>query len=298
MRKAIEPLVVGLVHGEIADRHVELHVIVERDELLRQARVLRVVDQRLPALLLLDLAGAREQRLQVAVFADELRRGLDADARHARHVVGGIADQRLHLDDLFRRHAEFLDHLGAADLLVLHGVEHDDAVGDELHQVLVRGDDGGGGARFAGLAHIGRDQVVGFETVLLEARKVEGLHRFADELELRPQVVRRIGPVRLVVGIHLGAERLLRLVEDHGEMGRPFLRRHVAQELPQHVAEAEHGVELEPVGLAVDRRQRVIGAEDVAGAVDEKDVIAFLQRRRGGGVGGAFCAAGMMAVNI
>ena len=54
-----EPLVVGLMHGEIADRHVEHHVIVEGDELLRQARVLRVLDQRLPALLLLDLGNAR-----------------------------------------------------------------------------------------------------------------------------------------------------------------------------------------------------------------------------------------------
>ena len=54
-----EPLVVGLMHGEIADRHVEHHVIVEGDELLRQARVFRVLDQRLPALLLLDLGNAR-----------------------------------------------------------------------------------------------------------------------------------------------------------------------------------------------------------------------------------------------
>ena len=278
-----EPFVVGLVHGEIADRHVELHVIVERDQLLRHARRFGVVDQRLPALLLLDLGRAEEQRFQIAIFADELRRGLDADAGHARHVVGRIADQRLHVDDLFRRHAEFLDHLGAADLLVLHGVEHDDAVGDELHQILVRGHDGRGGAGFAGLAHIGRDQVVGLEAVLLQARQVEGVHRFAHELELRPQIVGRIGPVRLVVGIHCRAEGLLRLVEYHREMGRPLVGFHIAQQLPQHVAEAEHRIELQPVGFAVDRRQRVIGAENVAGAIDEKDVIAFRQRLGGNG---------------
>ena len=33
-----QPFVVGLVHGEIVDRHIELHVIVERNELLRDAR--------------------------------------------------------------------------------------------------------------------------------------------------------------------------------------------------------------------------------------------------------------------
>ena len=238
-----QPLVVGLVHGEIADRHVELHPVVEGNELLRQTRLLRVVDQRLAALVLLDLGSAGEQRFQVAIFADELRRSLDADPGYARHVVGRIADQRLHLDDLLRWHAEFLDHLGPADLLVLHGVEHDDAVIDELHQVLVRGDDGGGGAGRAGLAHIGRDQVVGLESVLFQAGNVEGVDRLADELELRAQIVGRIGPVRLIVGVHLRAERLLRLVEDHREMRRLVLL-HVAQELPQHVAEAEHRVEL------------------------------------------------------
>ena len=116
------------------------------------------------------------------------------------------------------------------------------------------------------------------------------------------QIVGRIGPVRLVVGIHVGAEGLFRLVEDDGEMGRPLLRLHVAQKLPQHVAEAEHGVELQPVRLAVDRRQRVIGAENVAGAVDQKDVVAFLHRLGGDRLGCAglaaagfdFCAAGMM----
>ena len=152
------------------------------------------------------------------------------------------------------------------------------------------------------LAHIGRDQVVGLEAVLFQARQVERLHRLADELELRLEVVGRIGPVRLVVGIHLRAERLFRLVEDDGEMGRPLLRLHVAQKLPQHVAEAEHGIELQPVRFAVDRRQRVIGAENVAGAVDQKDVVALLHRLGGDRAGGDrvaaagfdFCAAGMM----
>ncbi len=40
---------------------------------------------------------------EVAIGVDQLGRGLDADAGHARHVVGGIAGQRLHVDDLVRR---------------------------------------------------------------------------------------------------------------------------------------------------------------------------------------------------
>jgi hypothetical protein len=67
-----------------------------------------------------------------------------------------------------------------------------------------------------------------------------------------------------------------------------FLRRHVAQQLPQHVAEAEHGIDLQPVGFAVQRRQRVIGAENVGGTVDQEDVVAFGGGFDGGGFGGGF----------
>ena len=73
---------------------------------------------------------------------------------------------------------------------------------------------------FAGFAHIGRDQVVGLEAGLLEARQVEGAHGVADQPELRNEVGGRIRPVRLVVGIELVAEGMFRLVEHHGEMGR------------------------------------------------------------------------------
>ena len=50
-------LVVGLVHRELVDRHVERHVLVERHQPLGDARELGIVDQVLPALLLLDLAA-------------------------------------------------------------------------------------------------------------------------------------------------------------------------------------------------------------------------------------------------
>ena len=151
--------------------------------------------------------------------------------------------------------------------------------------------------RFAGEPRIGRDQVVGLEAGLLQAGNVEGAHRLADQRELRDQVVRAVRPVRLVFGIEIGAEGLFRLVEHHRQMRRPLLRLHVVQQLPQHVAEAEHGVDLQPVRLAGERRQRVIGAEDVARAVDQEDVVALFQRTGDGGrlVAAALAAAGFAA---
>src|SRR5207253_1611117 len=86
------------------------------------------------------------------------------------------------------------------------------------------------------------------------------------------------------VRIELVAKGDLRLVEDDCQMRRPVIFRHVAQQLPQHVAEAEYGVDLQPVGFSVQRRQRVVGAENVGGTVDQKDMVA-LARDFGGGLG-------------
>ena len=99
------------MQAEIVERRLDRHVATSvtsffdrRDEF----DALRV-GQRLAALGLLDLAGACEQRVEIAIFIDELRGGLDADAARARHIVGRIAGERLHVDDLVRRHAEIVD---------------------------------------------------------------------------------------------------------------------------------------------------------------------------------------------
>ena len=82
-------------------------------------------------------------------------------------------------------------------------------------------------------------------------------------------------------------------VEHHREMGRALVGLHVVEQLPQHVAEAEHGVDLQPVRLARERRQRMVGAEDVARAVDQEDVVALFERPGNGrGLGGGSFGGG------
>ena len=76
----------------------ERHVALQGDEVARDADLVGVAEQRLAALRLLDLAGAGEQRVEVAVLGDELRGGLDADAGGAGDVVDRIAGERLHVD--------------------------------------------------------------------------------------------------------------------------------------------------------------------------------------------------------
>jgi hypothetical protein len=228
-----------------------------------------ILDQGLAALGLLDLAGPGQQRVEVAIFVDQLGGGLDADAGRARHVVDAVAAQGLNVDDLVRIDAELLEHLLALDAQALHRVEHRDAVADQLHQVLVGRDDDGLAAQLAHAAGIGGDQVVGLVAGQLDGRHAERQRRLAHQRELRDQVLGRRRPMGLVLVVERVAERLLRVIPDHRQVGGRVAL-HVAQQLPQHVAEALDGAHRQAVALAGQRRQGVIGAEQIGRAVDQE----------------------------
>ena len=251
---------------EVLQRFGDGRVVAERDQPAAHAGELGVGDQVLAPLRLRDLPGAGEQRVQVAVGFDELRRGLDADTGNAGDIVGRIPCQRLDVDDLVRGDAEFGGDLGGADLLHAHGVEHRHPAAHQLHQVLVAGDDGHAPAGRRRAPRIGRDQVVGLEAGEFDRRQPERARRVADQRELRDQRLRRVGPVRLVGGVDVVAEGGARGVEQHGDGVAPPRPR----QFVDHVAEAEHGVGRRPVAPA-QRRQAVEGAEYETRPVDQAD---------------------------
>ena len=51
--------------------------------------------------------------------------------------------------------------------------------------------------------------------------------------------------------------------------------RALLQQFPDHIAESGDGADGQSVGLAGQRRQRMEGAEDEGGPVDEDEVVAF-----------------------
>ena len=278
LQEADQLRAVRRLQREIVEAIGDRHVVLERHQVARDPRLVGIGDDGLAALLLLDLGGARQQRVEVAIGFQELCRGLRPDARNARHVVDRVAGHRLQVDHLLGRHAPLLDHLGDADLAVLHRVVHRHRLADELHQILVRRDDRRIGADLAGQPRIGGDQIVGLEAFHLDAGQVEGARRLADQPELRDQILRRRRAIGLVFGVEVVAEGFGGIVENHREMRRRHPHRGVArilQQLPHHVAETQHGADRQPVGFAVERRQRMVGAEDVAGAVDEEQMVAL-----------------------
>ena len=132
---------------QLIDRQRHRRIGAQRHQLARDARLVGVLDQVVAPLGRLHRRRRGQHAVEVAELVDELRRALRPDARHAGHVVGRIADQRLHVDHLVRRDAELLHHLGRADRLLLDRVQHLHAGADELHQVLVGRHDGRPGRR-------------------------------------------------------------------------------------------------------------------------------------------------------
>ena len=162
-----------------------------------------------------DLVEPGEQRIQRAEVADQLRRGLLADAGHARDVVGRVALERLVVDHLVGPQPEPLVDLRD---VVHHRVldagarrHQPDPRRDELEHVEVDGDD----RRLEVVARVELlrdrpDDVVGLVALHLVDRDPERLDDLADLRELVAEVVRHLRPGRLVLRVLLVAERRAR----------------------------------------------------------------------------------------
>ena len=211
-----------------------------------------------------------------------------------------IAGERLNVDDLVGAHSLeiFDDFLDAEAPLLARArdpglarrrVIHRDARPDELHEILVGRNDEDVGARFARLAGVSGDDVVGLVAALLDRDHAEGRDGGAHQRELRQQLLGRILPVRLISGIDVAPERILGLVEDHREMRGLVASGALADELQDLGREqpdrpGRQAVRAIVVLLVLPDRL-IIGAKDEGRAVDEKNMVAGADRAMGLGHG-------------
>ena len=259
---------------QLIGRQRQRRIGAQRHQLARETRLVGMLDQAVAPLRRLHRRRRCQHAVQVAELVDELGGTLGADARYARHVVHGVADQRLDVDHLVRRDAELLHHFGGADRLLLDRIQHLHAWADELHQVLVGRHDGGLPTRFVRGLRIGGDQVVRFPVFQLDRRHAECRGRLAHQVELRHQIVGWRRAMCLVGIVQPVAECLPAGIEDYRDVRADML----AQQLGQHVGEAEHRVHRRAVGPG-HRRQRVVGAEDEARSVDQDQMQLLVEAR-------------------
>ena len=241
----------------LADVDRDVYVVVERGQLLRDTGVVGVLGQVLLALGAGDLVDAVEHGLQRPELLQELGRGLVADPRDARDVVGGVPLQADQVRDELWRHAVALDHsVAVVDLGVGHsaGGGHDPhPVADHLVDVAIAGDDHHGDVRVAGALNEARDHVVGLPPVHLHVVEAE---RLGERRQVGPLLLQQVG-TRGTPGLVL---RVLLVPARHpGVPGDDHRRRPVLDEdLGHHRGEAIDGIGGPPIG----RRDRLGQGEE------------------------------------
>ena len=261
------------------DSKIQGHVRIDGDQLDAQPREVRVVLQPLPLLSRLQLIQPSEQGLDVAELLHQRLGRFLPDPRHARHVVHAVPHEAQHVHDVIGRDAEPFFHLRNSDPPVLHGVPQANVRSDELIEVLVGRDDRDVESFGLGLPGERPDEVVGLDPLILDDRDAEGLGHVPAVGPLDLDFFGRFGPVGLVRGIQLQPLGRRSQVEGHGAVRRSL----ILQDLPEHLGVSVDGVCRHALGVGQARPDGVIGPEDVARAVDQVEMWAFMLRLFGHG---------------
>src|SRR4029079_665772 len=145
--------VVGGLHAQIVERHLDGDVRLQTGELARRARRVGLTLEQLANALgtaqteVLHFTDAGEQLVDGAERSNQRLRRLVADPLHAGNVVDRVPGQRHHFDDLLRRHAEALPDVPTPDPTRLERASATTARHvqryvrtDELHEILITGD--------------------------------------------------------------------------------------------------------------------------------------------------------------
>ena len=208
LEKFCQDIHIRLADFKTVERKFNRHIILEQHKFAANTRQIRVCYQRLAPFGLLNLLSMFEQAVEIAVFRNEQCRRLDPNTGNPRYVVDRISGQRLNLDNLVRADAEFLLHGVQTELAVSHGVKENNLVLDQLHQILVGGDDRYLGANLASLASVSRNQVISFISGQVHGWDIECFDRIAAELKLRNELLRRRWTMRLVFRIYVVTKSL------------------------------------------------------------------------------------------
>ena len=136
--------------------------------------------------------------IQTIPFRQQGLGALLTDALDPRDIVRRVTPDPEGVGNELRRTAELLLDFGKRDSAVFHGVEEGDVIGDELHQILVRGDEDHVERVFV-TAREGAHDIVGLEVVDAEEGHVEGFSHPGEVRHLGAKRVRHIGSGALVL---------------------------------------------------------------------------------------------------
>ena len=119
-----------------------------------------------------------------AVFLQPFNGRFGANFRHPRHVVHGIADQRLVIQHQVRWNAKLGLDAGQIAALVVHGVQDQDALIDQLRQIFVATANHYVHALLGGQMGQCANDVVGFHARHVQHFPAQVSNHFVDGLNL------------------------------------------------------------------------------------------------------------------
>ena len=258
-----------LVHRlalQVLELHRQRKLPVERNQLPAPPHALHAGEQVLAQLRFLHARGVRKDILQGAVLLEQTGGRLFPDPGDPGNVVDLVPGEREEVRNLLRRHSPLLLHFRGAVPLLVHRVVAADPVHDELHQVLVAGDDDHLPALRAGAPGEGGDDVVGLVSGKADGRNAHRLENAAHQGKLGSEVFGRRAAGRLVFRVELAPLRLRLLVEGDCQVRGVAL----ADRPQQHGGEAVDGVRRHALPRG-EMGKGVIGAKDGVGAVHQPE---------------------------
>lgn len=258
--------------GEVSRAHRKLDVGEQTVELAVATDVFDVVAE-VASDDALDLVGAGDQFIERAELREPFDRRLLADLRHAGQIVAGLAHERGDIRVLLGSHPVTL--LNGRRVVALElgdplhrRIQQRDVFVDELDGVAVPRDDEHFEALFGALGREGGEDVVRLDPLLRQDRDGHGGEAVLQQRDLPLELLRRLGPCGLVLGVLIGAEGVPRGVEGDREMRR-LLR---LDEVDQHRQEPVDAVRvLLVLGREVVDREREEGAVGERVAVDDHE---------------------------
>ena len=210
--------------------------------------------------------------IHAAVLAQQLGRAHRPHALHSRNIVGGIAAQRKHVDDLRRAvypplftDGRLVQHLIVGTRLAGPVLEH--VRRHQLAVILVRRHHIHVEALGGAAARHGTYHVVGLEAAYHQHRDIQGLDYRRERFKSVDDQLRGLGSVGLVLGVHLVAKRSSRRVETHCDVSGLL----PVDQLQQVFGKSEQDGRVNSLGVHHGApKESIIHLEDKRVAVDQK----------------------------
>ena len=181
-----------------------------------------------------QLVGMFKQALDASELGNQLLCGLFAHTRTSGNVIGGIAHQPQHINDLSRRlNVELGFHFGYAHhlefLIPVFGPVHKDVVRDQLAIIFIGRHHIGGNAPPSGFGGKGTYNVIGFVSTHFEDRDAVGTDDVFNDRHREADDFGSLFALGFVLLVSLVAERGTRRVEGDSDMCGLLFLQHIFQ---------------------------------------------------------------------